>query len=122
MKAWAGEQVMSHTMLERVEQLHDYEGVATRLCSIPVFGYRWRAPDAWTKVVPGWALGFFDEGDRAGFLLVADEVDGVRRPLIADWAAARTWLLSEKWLQMKRLRAVAEMDGPASEGPARRAG
>jgi hypothetical protein len=113
LKSRASGRVMSHTVLDRVSQLHDYEGLATRLCAVPVYGYRWRSGEEWMKVVPGWTLGFFDDGDDAGFLLAADEVDHARRPVVADWPATRTWLLSEKWQQMKLLRQAAETDRDA---------
>jgi hypothetical protein len=122
MTAWASDRVMSHALLERVAQVQGWEGVATRLCAVPIFGYRWLGSDAWTKIAPGWALGFFEEGDSAGFLLAADEVDGLRHPVVAEWSTTRTWLLSEKWQQMKLLRAAAEMCRSASERSQRRAG
>jgi hypothetical protein len=122
MKSIATGRIMSHTVLERVSQLHNYEGLATRLCAVPIFGYRWRAGNDWTKVVPGWALGFFDDGDDAGFLLAADEVDDGRCPVVADWPATRAWLLSEKWQQMKLLRLAAETERDATGGLDRRAG
>lgn len=99
---------MSHVALERSAMLRGYEGINTRLCAVPIYGYRWYSRDGRTEVVPGWALGFFEEGVAPGFLLVADDRDVARRPVVADWATARTWLLSEKWQQMKLLRVAAE--------------
>lgn len=113
---------MSHVAMERSAMLRGYEGINTRLCAIPIYGYRWLPRDGLTEVVPGWALGFFEEGDAPGFLLVADDRDVARRPVVADWPTARTWLLSEKWQQMKLLRAAAEVRDAIDEVRALRIG
>lgn len=109
--------MLSHVLLDRAADLMGWEGIATRLCAVPIYGFRWRGGDGWTRVRAGWALGFFEDGERSGFLLTAVELDGRRAPLVADWDDTRRWLMSESWDQMRLLRAIA--DGAGANADAR---
>ena len=100
---------LSHAQLDRAEMLRGFEGIATKLCAIPLYGYRWRKGDEWSRVPAGWALGAFDPA--SGFLLFsAGDVSPML--IVAGWPDARRWLLSETWEQMRLLRGIADdMDG-----------
>ncbi|KQM20059.1 hypothetical protein ASE73_04740 [Sphingomonas sp. Leaf24] len=98
---------MTYVAIDRAEMLRGFaDDLATRLCAIPMFGCRWLTGGPWTKVAPGWALGFFD--DDHGFLIAAAVDAGGPRPVVADWPKAREWLMSEKWEQMRLLRAAGD--------------
>jgi hypothetical protein len=110
--------VLSHAHLDRIEMLHGYEGIATNLCAVPLYGFRTHRDADWTKVRAGWALGSFDSA--SGFLLFSAG-DGIAAPIVADWPDARRWLLSERWDQMRLLRAVADVGEGATIAEALRA-
>ncbi|MEG8043849.1 hypothetical protein QP164_14465 [Sphingomonas sp. LR59] len=70
---------MTYVAIDRAEMLRGFaDDLATRLCAIPMFGCRWLTGGPWTKVAPGWALGFFD--DDHGFLIAAAVDAGGRGP------------------------------------------
>lgn len=104
---------LTYVRLDRLRELKGYEGLATKLCAVPLKGFRWRSAAGWTKTEAGWALGFYEEGERSGFLLAVAGDPGSERPVTVDWDAARRWLLSESWDQMKLLHAYAhDFDAP----------
>jgi hypothetical protein len=110
--------VLSHARLDRIERMWGYDGFASNLCAVPLYGYRARADADWTKVRPGWALGSFDPA--SGFLLIGAE-DGVAAPIMADWPDAHRWLLSETREQMRLLRRIFETWDASLLAEARRA-